>query len=626
LKKPNLHTATFRGLPVFTLPAFNPAQAKIYGATLLKKKRIFVYPAWAPFHEKVLDDYAAAFPNGTISAEAENAAAVQNDVKAKIATRDMDGYTPAVGNYDHQEEAFVNALWNYRYGLFLGRGLGKTKVVVDLVRHFKKKDPNFRCLVLALRVNLYTWQAEAEKFSGGDVRAMPLVATSPKQRIKRLKEILAEDPEMLVITYDTARVAHELILENFKYGMIVADESHKLRGYKSGQTKASHALASVAARRLLLTGTASLGDPRHLWGQLRFLGKFIVPNFWHFKERYVRVAPYNKHVVVGFKNMHLLNRKVSELSMSREAHECLDLPERIFQNIPIDPTKTQLRAYNDLIVDGTTTIQDQILDAPERIVQLGKLAQICSGFVYKSRKDPNICDSCPQMAACVRSEISPYTKACSVVQKNPGNDVLHLAGGNPVLDTATALVEEHLEEGSKLIVWARHRETLRLLYTRLSETCTSHDKSFYALRYDSTAKDPSEVEQQFNTDPNAKVLVAQISMGIGVTFNAPVMIYAELDWALDAWLQSQDRNFGIRAKGHKRLLVQTIVIRNSITHSIHKLLSNKIDVASMLTRAPECVTCDYSLTCFSKGTKPYTPGCKWEKTASKTIITTPLLR
>ena len=299
------------GLPLFTLPAYTSLQSKVYGAKKLTKHKAWIYPGWHPFHTHVVDDIKKLLPEVVFSSEALNNIKEQDEVPSRIVAGDVQGYCPVTPFYDHQKDAFVRALWNYRYGLFLGRGLGKTKIIIDLVRHLKSKDPGFRCLVLALRVNLYTWQSECAVHSGGELRAEPLVASGPKQREKRALEMLERDPDIIVITYDTARVAHDLIKDTFKYDMIVADESHRLRGSRSKQTKAAFMLAAKASRRVLLTGTASLGDPRHLWGQLKFLAEFYVPNYWHFEKRYTVKSPHNNHITVGFRNMHLLNKKVA---------------------------------------------------------------------------------------------------------------------------------------------------------------------------------------------------------------------------------------------------------------------------------------------------------------------------
>ena len=621
-----LNIATLRGgLPVFTLPAITPYQRKVYGGTYIPKASLWAYPAFYPFHTRVINDLWKILPNMQIPEAVKEHIESENKVPSKVESMDMGGYEPLVPFYPHQKEAFCRALHHYRYGLFLGRGLGKTKIIVDLVRHLKTVEPDTMCLILALRVNLYTWKNEALFHSKGEVTAEPLIASSPKQREKRLREILENRPDILVCTYDTARVAHEIIRKEVPYTVIVADESHRLRGYKSQQTQAAHYLAAKARRRILLTGTASLGDPRHLWGQLKFLGKFVVPSHWDFTNKYVVRSPYNKHIITGFKNMHLLNKEVANLSMTLEAEDCLDMPPRVFQDILVDPTPALKKAYNALAKNGVATIAGVCVEAQERIVSLGKLAQLSSGFVYKSNKDPKICDGCPYLEDCVKNQIRPYTRNCKVDTVDPGKTILNIPGKNPVIEALKELLEDHLIEDKKVIVWAKHVEMLNKVFEASQQVVTKFHKKGKVLRYDSSVEDLSGVELQFNTDTEAKVLVAQISMGIAVTFKAPIMIYAELDWSSDTWLQSQDRNYGIRAKGFSNLLVQVIAIKGTVADATRQLLKNKVDVASLMTRAPECVTCERAISCLAENVKPYDPKCKYSKTTKKTVIRTPCI-
>jgi SNF2 family DNA or RNA helicase len=614
------------GLPVIIMEALSPAQKKIYGAVRTPSGR-WAYPAFYPYHQKVVEDIGKVLPAVVIPEEVLDHVSKEDRVPLLMEREDTDGYEPVTPFYPHQKTAFCHALWNLRYGLFLGRGLGKTKIVVDLVRHLKNKDPSRRqlCLVIALRVNIYTWKEEADIHSAGELRAEPLVASGPKQRAKKLKDILKDPPDILVITYDTARVASELIYAQVPYTMIVADESHRLRGYKSQQTKAVHYLAKKASRRLLLTGTASLGDPRHLWGQLRFLGKFVVPSYWDFKSRYTIPSRYHEHAVSGFKNMHLLSKQVETLALTLEAEDCLELPPRSFDHITIEPTPALRKVYNQIVDGKVVKIKDsagenRTLNVEEKIVALSKLSQLSSGFLYLSKKNPTICDGCPRLNQCVAEGVKPYTKACKVETRDPGNSLITFSGKNPVVDAVRELLEGHLAEGRKVIIWAKHVAMLNALH-ELSQSVLD-PLGLNSVRYDSTTPDLKAAEKSFNEDSKTRVLVGQISMGIGVTFKAPAMIYAELDWRLDHWLQSLDRNFGIRAKGFKQLLVQTIAIRGSVMDATRKLLTAKIDVAAMVTRTPECVSCDRSLECLAAGVKPYEPACKFSKSASKATVST----
>jgi len=662
------------GFPVFTLRSSNQAFSKVYGAKYSAKFGLWMFPAGKPFFERVLDDLEVLAP-GVGRTDATESYLAQVD--QAVAT------SPLVPNYAHQDEAVQALLQHSRYGLFLDRGLGKTKVVIETVRELHRQDPSLRVLILALRVNLYTWVDEFAQFTRGELSCYPFEAAvyAPKRlrdKAAALKEearvranvavrrklgplpstatdaqkrarlgvirkavkaawkelpsaaylareellqrvIQHEDPTALVVTYETASASLQMLLDRFDYRVIVADESHRLRGHNTGITKAAHKLAAKAGRRYLVTGTPSLGNPLHVWGQFKFLGDFVVPGFWDFRKRHVVTAPSNPNFVTGFKNLDKLSALTDELSLRKTAEECLDLPDRVFQHHSIPPSAAQKAIYNTIIEDRIINYDGTDVELTEPVVMLNKLAQLSAGFYYVDRRDPTICDGCEHQAHCVLNEVQPYTQACHVVTKAPDRGIFWAEDTPAVLSATVELVKEHLEEKRKVIVWAKHHAVLDRLFEELkgpTEWALSPGGETL-LRYDSrVSTPPHEIEKTFNTHPRAKVLLAQISMGIGVTFKAPVMVYSEVDWRLDFWLQSLDRNYGIRAKGFKKLLVQTVAARGSLTESTLNLLKEKRDVAELLARKPSCVGCEQVSTCLAQGTEPFEEGCKYDSKVS----------
>ena len=598
---------TRRGLSVIfltdVLPQDVPVVRNIYG--MRKKGEMWFAPGFIPFGLWVFSDIEE-IPSFTLSKEASE---FHKKLKTKVglmSQHDIQAYKPTLKPYAHQLESLSRAIHTPRLGLFLDPGLGKTKIACDLIIHHKKLVPKSFWLIVALKVNQFTWTKEMETNSGGAMSLTPLVATGKKGREKELTKILQKKDNVgVVVTYDTCRVAKDLLLENIPFTDVVLDESHSLRTPRSGKTKAVLEILNTRpiGRCLLLSGTPSLGSPLHLWGQLKALGDFIVPSSWDFYRHHTIKSPFNKHIVTGFKNLGELNDLVTSVSLRKTAEECLsDLPERVIQVIEITPKPKTKKVYNATVRLDPVSVGDINLTEPDNpLSAMTRLAQISMGFSYKSRKKADICDTCPHVVSCVDQDISPYTKRCKQEQSDPGRDV-GLVGSTEVIDAVCELVASHTAAGKKCIVWGKHRWVLDTLYTRLS-------KQEQVLQYDSRTKDHASIEAQFNSGAAPVVILAQISMGIGVTFKAPVMVYAELSWSLDHWLQSLDRNYGIRAKGFKMLLVQAVVIRGSVSHSIMNLLQKKIDVSTLMSKSIECVTCTEALKCLSAGIEPFDPGC-----------------
>jgi hypothetical protein len=577
----------------------------LYGMQQHKEdKDIWFAPGMLPFGKFVLEDieeckYICYFK---LMPSTEALKSFLDTNIANIQQKSLDGYVPKIKPYAHQIEALSLAIHMPRLGLFLDPGLGKTKIGCDLIQHTLKTRKCF-WLIVALKVNQFTWEKEMLFHSKEEFTLTP-ITKSGKARRKDIVTALSNSSCVgLVVTYDTCRVAKDLLLELIPFTDVILDESHSLRSPRSGKTKAVLEMLSSKPlrRRVLLSGTPSLGSPMHLWGQLKALGQFIVPNSYAFENTYACRSPFNRHIIVGWKNLDQINDLVTSISIRRTADECLDLPDRTIQVVEIEPSNKTKKVYNQVASHEATIVDGLEFSAPDNpLVSMTRLAQLSMGFIYKSRKDPTICDLCPKVRGCVEEGIQPYTSRCTIVPNNPGRDI-GLVGTLEVLDAVVELVESHTEAGKKVILWAKHRWVLDTLADKLSKLTT-------VFRYDSTTKSHAQVEEGFNLAKSG-VIVAQISMGIGVTFKAPVMVYAELSWSLDHWLQSLDRNYGIRAEGFKSLLVQSVVIKGSISHSVIKLLQSKIDVSSMMSKTVECVSCPRVGACLSEGVEPFDIKC-----------------
>lgn len=607
------------GLPVVVITSVQPnevpAVRSIYGID--KKGNTWFAPGFLPFAQWVTEDIDSLKTVCTFTKDAKYqqlCSEIVNNIEA-MSNEALAGFTPPIKPYAHQVLSLSMAIHMPRLGLFLDPGLGKTKIGCDLIQHTHAQDPNRFWLVVALKVNQFTWAKEMTFHSKAAHQLTPITSTG-KAREKSIVEAL-KDPKCrgLVVTYDTCRVAKDLLIGKVPYTDVILDESHSLRSPKSGKTKAVLELltAKPVARRLLLSGTPSLGSPMHLWAQLKSLGDFVVPNAWKYINTYAVRSPYNRHIITGYKRLDELNDLVTSVSLRKTAEECLDMPERVIQIVEVPASSKTRRLYNDTVKSKPVSLGGiEFLEPPNPLTVMTRLAQISMGFIYKSLKDPTICDGCPRVTRCIENGVQPYTRSCLVEQSDPGRQIA-LVGSTEVIDAAVELVDSHIQAGKKVILWAKHQWVINTLEEQVSKLDVP------VFRYDSTTTSHTEVEDQFNASSSG-VIIAQISMGIGVTFKAPVMVYCELSWSLDHWLQSLDRNYGIRAKGLGKLLVQAVVLKDSISHSSMKLLQSKIDVSSLMSKSVECVGCEKVIECINKGIEPFDTGCVVTPIAGKTTL------
>jgi SNF2 family DNA or RNA helicase len=412
-------------------------------------------------------------------------------------------------------------------------------------------------------------------------------------------------------------------IEDIDYQVIIADESHGIKDMSSQQTKTVLALSKKAGRRYLMTGTPSLGKPEDLYPQMKFLSPSIFPEDWlHFQDMFLVKGDSlrNKHMVLGYKNLNILNSRVQRISIQKRKDECLDLPERMIIDVPFELTDDQKKLYNTLVnnmgADLTAFFDERTdgnLDIQNAAILLNKLSQISSGFVMDSGKDTELCNGCPHLARCVEKSIQPYTSACAVASKLPLRKISFFKE-NPKLDIIEDLLEDILEEETnKVIIWGVHTAELDAIEQRLDQmkiTCVRVDGK--------SGGNTQKLVDRFNEDPTVRVYLSQISTGVGITLNAATyMIYSSLDWSLGNYLQSIDRNY--RAGQTKKVTVYRLLGENTVDQYKAVALDQKRDISATLTNKLACTTCSKRFDCLKNKIELFEQGCIYKRNAKRTV-------
>jgi SNF2 family DNA or RNA helicase len=426
------------GTPVFYIDDTSVSWGRVFGSTYQKAAKKWLFPAFHPFFNRVVSDLKTV--GGRFGEQAQNWLLADNLIK-----------NPPInltGNYAHQNEGLELLLKNYRYILNWEMGTGKSKVIVDLVYMLKELT-----LILCPLVGAKNWKNEFKKHVGNAVSCLPL-NESRKQKLVGLKE--AAEHDVIIVPFDTARLyglpmltlkaqkkitksqfpvpkldldlvrqvndadlqikliddimkgrdraslreeVKELTVEpqwlcQLPYRIIVADESHRIKHLQSRRTKVCMRLAAQASRRYLLSGTLAQGDPRDLYPQLKFLAPYLIPeDYQAFQKKYVSFSPWNKHIVTGFKNLHILNTVVLGVSSVKKLEDCVDLPEQVLIDLPFDLYPDQVQDYNYAVKEHGLETPDGPLDFANGAVRVSKLLEICSGFYY-SPPNKTACDTC----------------------------------------------------------------------------------------------------------------------------------------------------------------------------------------------------------------------------------------
>lgn len=586
------------GVPVFTAPNSSTELSRPFGATFDQSKSLWMYPAYFPVAGIVLEDMKALGPTLVFSDKVlAYRETLTRIAEAYAATTLPTGFTFITPPYAHQLLGLAHVYYMLRAALFYAPGLGKSKIAIDLLRLLKFTGKLERTLLLGPLVTIRNWGHEIDIHSGGELTWTAVLGTPEAKR----QVIETSTADVLLVTYDTASRYCDALLDKYDYRNIIADESHNIKSWSASRTKSAAELSQKADRRVIMTGTPTLGSPDDLYGQFRFLGTYFMPEpYFKYRERFFEFSDSNKYAILGYKNLPILNRRTLLISVKKSKEECLDLPERTIQDISFDLSRDESALYNKLILEmGLDLSQLRTFLAPDsfgvkNLVKLGstsyevpsiavllnKLGQVRSGFLLTSNVNPTICDGCPHLATCVAARIEPYTKACQVVTKPP-EPTLTAVAKPAAIEALSDLLDSILAEPtSKVLIWARYSYK----GTELDAIQTLVEaKGVGFVRVDGrTGSKIQDLVDKFNTDPAIRVYIAQIATGVGITLNAAsYMIYFSIDYSLGTYLQSLDRNYRIGQKS--AVTVYRLIGSGTVDGAILQLLDCKVEVDRILT-------------------------------------------
>lgn len=632
------------GTPVFTTHGQHQVFGRVFGATWDASRAMWMYPGFFPASNKVLTDLQALSKdvNVVFSDTARQHIKALERVTTDLGERRLPtDFTYVTKPYDHQISGLCHIFYNLRSALFYDPGLGKSKIAIDMIRLQRHLGVHTQTLVLGPRVTIQNWGREIDLHSGRQLRWAAITGTAAEKRAAILR-IAEEAPDVVLATYDTARSLVDLMVSTLPYKTLICDEAHMVKSWESNRTKATWEIAQKAARRVNMTGSPTQGSPLDLYGQYRILGDCFMPEeYWTYRKRFCETPGANSRIVIGYKNLDILNARTTFLSSRKTKEECLDLPPRTIVDVEYTLTPLQGGIHNQLVNEmklDPELLADQLgLDArararmppqarmPHRAATLSKLLQVASGFLIKNEGDPSFCDNvepggCRHLEMCVENRIRPRTPDCQVDQTPLPNTVTFF-DDNPKLDALDELLDTILngtDPSAKVIVWCVFKHELTLAEARLVT------RGIGFVKVDGDTEDIQALIDKFNDEPDTRIYLAQASTGVGITLNAAsYMVYCSLPYSLNVYQQALDRNYRIGQT--KNVTVYRLLGVGTPEPAIARLLDNKIDVDNVLTLKIDCLVCPESARCFLQGVEPFDPTCIYPRKIARPVIKAHLL-
>lgn len=429
--------------------------------------------------------------------------------------------------YAHQREG-IDFLLSCRSGILaFEQGLGKTLVAIEAFRGLCDRG-DVRSLVVICPNSLKgNWRTELSRFAP-ELAVHTFSGPAPRRR----RELWESKADVYLISYETARneiTSIRALLLRFP-SVLVLDESHYVKNWRSLNSIASRQLAPCTSYRWLLTGTPVTNSPEDIYPQMSLvadpnpLGSY--PSFIaRFGERTLSEREHER-----------LRSQIAPHILRRTKDECLDLPEKTFVDVRITLPAWQRRLYDDMRdrfvceVEGMTADEFRCF-APTALARVLRLSQLASN---------------PRL-------LFPGDV------REPGKFV-----------EIDRMIEDLVVRGGrKVILWSYYVGTVEELLRRCGHLGAV---SIYgAVESESRIR----IAEQFQTDPDTRVLVANpAAAGTGFTLTAATYaIYETLTWRYDLYAQSQDRNHRIGQESP--VVYLRLIAEDTIEEAIVQALARK---------------------------------------------------
>lgn len=227
-------------------------------------------------------------------------------------------------------------------------------------------------------------------------------------RRERLLRALADDShQVMLINPESFKLVIDDLLDQ-DWDLVVVDESSMLKNPKSDITRKMQLFGGRVRRRVVMTATPRPNTSLDFWGQMAFLDQSLGGNFYEFRKKYYYQGydgyswnPKHEEVDSDIWNV------VSDRSYRVRLQDCVDLPGETTERMETMLTPELARHYQDMLTSMSVTLVDKggrgekVIDTEWRIVQMNKLSQITSGYIFDNDGNAEFLADSPKVKASI---------------------------------------------------------------------------------------------------------------------------------------------------------------------------------------------------------------------------------
>lgn len=267
-------------------------------------------------------------------------------------------------------------------GLLLDMGLGKTSISLFCIKQLLAAGHVKRILLIAPIRPLYTvWPNEIKKWDDfNDVSYHNWHESRLEPHKLPQADLYGINPESFLTLAKHKRFGEA------GFDMLIIDESQTFKNYSSQRFKFLKPLLHLFKYRWILTGTPAPNGLEDLWSQIYILdrGEALGQYITHFRNNYCVPSRdgFSYEVIPQYREQ--LYRQIAHLVYRLSARDHLDMPDLIFNPIPVRLNDKAFKMYKEMEKELIILLESgEHIMSPNSAVAGMRCRQIANGSIYK---------------------------------------------------------------------------------------------------------------------------------------------------------------------------------------------------------------------------------------------------
>lgn len=292
--------------------------------------------------------------------------------------------------HNYQKYCIEKVIENENIGLMLDMGLGKTIITLTAITELKFNyfDVNKVLIIAPKKVAESTWGNEIDKWRHLKDLKISKVLGSLTKRIKALNT----RADIFIINRENVSWLVDYYRQDWPFDMVVVDEFSSFKNHASKRFKSLKMIKGKIKRFVGLTGTPAPNGLKDLWAQVYLLdqGERLGKNISAFRDRYFN---YRRFGYSNFGEYEIkegaekaIKDKISDICISMKAEDYLELPDIIYDDVPIDLDTKSKKQYEELEKKMVLSLGTTEIDVASATALSGKLLQLSNGAIYDENR------------------------------------------------------------------------------------------------------------------------------------------------------------------------------------------------------------------------------------------------